>query len=50
MSQPQSTIKKYFRKLLDPRIRGRKRHLLLDIVVIAICATSGANNTQTNAA
>ncbi len=33
MSQPQSTIKKYFRKLRDPRIRGRKRHLLLDIVV-----------------
>jgi hypothetical protein len=44
MSQPQSTIKKYFRKLRDPRIRGRKRHLLLDIVVIAICATSGGCN------
>lgn len=44
MSQPQSTIKKYFRKLRDPRIRGRKRHLLLDIVVIAICATIGGCN------
>jgi len=44
MSQPQSTIKKYFRKLRDPRMRGRKRHLLLDMVVIAICATIGGCN------
>jgi predicted transposase YbfD/YdcC len=47
MSQPQSLIKKYFRPLRDPRIRGRKRHLLLDIVVIAICATiAGCNDWQ----
>jgi predicted transposase YbfD/YdcC len=47
MSQPQFLIKKYFRSLRDPHIRGRKRHLLLDIVVIAICATiAGCNDWQ----
>src|SRR5438093_13009293 len=32
------SIKKYFRWLPEPRVAGRSRHLLLDIVVIAICA------------
>jgi predicted transposase YbfD/YdcC len=32
------SIKKHFRHLPDPRVVGRTRHLLLDIVVIAICA------------
>jgi predicted transposase YbfD/YdcC len=32
------SIKKYFRSLPEPRVRGRSRHLLVDIVVIAICA------------
>jgi predicted transposase YbfD/YdcC len=31
------SIKKYFARLPDPRVRGRTRHLLLDIVVLAIC-------------
>lgn len=31
-------IKKYFRWLPEPRVAGRSRHLLIDIVVIAICA------------
>jgi predicted transposase YbfD/YdcC len=31
------SIKKHFRKLLDGRVRGRTRHLLVDIVVMAIC-------------
>jgi DDE family transposase len=31
------SIKTYFRKVLDPRVRGRSRHLLVDILVIAIC-------------
>src|SRR5271170_7737422 len=47
MSQPHYAIKKYFRKLHDPRVKGRRRHLLLDIVVIAICATiCGCNDWQ----
>jgi predicted transposase YbfD/YdcC len=47
MAQPHVAIKKYFRKLRDPRIRRRKRHLLLDIVVITICATiCGCNDWQ----
>lgn len=31
-------IKRYFRGLPEPRVKGRSRHLLVDIVVIAICA------------
>lgn len=38
MSQAQLTIKKHFRKLKDPRRAHRRRHLLMDIIVIAICA------------
>lgn len=30
-------IKKHFRRLRDPRVVGRSRHLLVDIVVMAIC-------------
>jgi predicted transposase YbfD/YdcC len=32
------SIRKHFRGLKDPRVVGRSRHLLIDIVVIAICA------------
>jgi len=32
------TIKRHFTKLKDPRLNRRKRHLLIDIIVIAICA------------
>jgi predicted transposase YbfD/YdcC len=32
------SIKKFFRLLPEPRVAGRSRHLLVDIVVIAICA------------
>jgi len=38
MAQPHITIKKHFRKLKDPRRAHRRRHLLMDIIVIAICA------------
>jgi predicted transposase YbfD/YdcC len=31
------SIKRYFRKVMDPRVQGRTRHLLIDIFVIAIC-------------
>jgi predicted transposase YbfD/YdcC len=36
ITQPGS-IKKHFRRLRDPRVGGRTQHLLIDIVVIAIC-------------
>jgi predicted transposase YbfD/YdcC len=32
------SLRKHFRDLKDPRVIGRSRHRLLDIVVIAICA------------
>jgi predicted transposase YbfD/YdcC len=41
MAQPRVAIKKYFRKLCDPRVRRRRRHSLLDIIAITICATIG---------
>jgi predicted transposase YbfD/YdcC len=47
MSQSLYSIKTYFRKLRDPRVAGRKRHLLLDLIVIAICGTiCGCNDWQ----
>jgi predicted transposase YbfD/YdcC len=30
-------IKKYFRRLKDPRVVGRSRHRLVDIIVLAMC-------------
>lgn len=35
------SIKRYFRKLKDPRVVGRTDHLLIDIIVMAICAVIG---------
>jgi predicted transposase YbfD/YdcC len=35
------SIKQYFRYLRDPRVVGRTRHLLTDLVVMAICAVIG---------
>src|SRR5262249_23767383 len=31
------SIKKPFRKVMDPRVKGRTDHLLVDILVLAIC-------------
>src|SRR6266850_7433161 len=40
-------IKKHFRRLKDPRRRHRRKYLLTDIIVIAICAViSGCNDWQ----
>ena len=36
-----SSIKKHFRTLPDPRVVGRSRHLLVDIIVLAICGVIG---------
>jgi len=47
MSHAHATIKKHFRNLKDPRRAHRKRHLLMDIIVISICAIiCGANDWQ----
>src|SRR5436305_13407936 len=34
-------IKKHFRRLQDPRVVGRTKHLLLDVIVMAICGVIG---------
>jgi hypothetical protein len=34
-------LRKHFRPLKDPRVVGRSRHLLLDIIVLAICGVLG---------
>ena len=31
------SIKRHFRTLQDPRVTGRSRHLLVDIIVVGIC-------------
>jgi predicted transposase YbfD/YdcC len=36
-----AAVKKHFRRLKDPRVVGRSRHLLIDIVMIAICGVIG---------
>jgi predicted transposase YbfD/YdcC len=47
MALPHITIKKYFGKLKDPRIKRRKLHRLLDIVTIALCGViCGCNDWQ----
>jgi predicted transposase YbfD/YdcC len=35
------SIKKHFRSLPDPRVVGRSRHRLIDIIVLAICGVIG---------
>jgi predicted transposase YbfD/YdcC len=35
------SLKKHFRGLQDPRVVGRTRHLLFDIIVMAICGVIG---------
>jgi hypothetical protein len=34
-------LKKHFRRLKDPRVVGRTKHLLFEIVALAICAVIG---------
>ena len=31
------SVQRYFARLRDPRLNRRKRHLLIDIIVIALC-------------
>lgn len=47
MSQSSLAVTRYFRRLRDPRLNRRKLHLLMDIIVIALCAViAGANDWQ----
>jgi predicted transposase YbfD/YdcC len=43
-------LRKSFRRLQDPRINRCKRHLLLDIVTMALCAVIGGADTWTDIA
>ena len=44
------SVKKHFRKLKDPRRRHCRRHLFLDILVIAICGVISGCNSWTQIA
>lgn len=47
MAQPHLNVKKYFRRLKDPRLKRHRRHLLLDIIVIGMCGViCGCNDWQ----
>lgn len=47
MSQSPLAVTRYFRRLRDPRLNRRKLHLLMDIIVIALCAViAGCNDWQ----
>ena len=43
--KPKTTIEDHFSPLKDPRMERTKRHKLIDIVIITICAViSGADD------
>jgi hypothetical protein len=44
-TKPAQSIPKHFASVRDPRIGNAKRHVRLDILVIAICAAIGGANT-----
>jgi predicted transposase YbfD/YdcC len=47
MSRPTLAIPKHFRSMKDPRVAGRRKHLLSDLIVISICAViCGCNDWQ----
>jgi predicted transposase YbfD/YdcC len=50
MATTSLSIKRHFRKLKDPRRRHRRRHLFLDILVIAICGVISGCNSWTQIA
>lgn len=47
MSRPTLAIPKYFRSLRDPRVAGRRKHLLPELIVMTICGViCGCNDWQ----
>lgn len=45
MTLSRLSLHKHIRRLKDPRLNRRKRHLLGDIVTIAVCAVLAGANT-----
>jgi predicted transposase YbfD/YdcC len=45
VATPPIDLSRYFRLLKDPRVRGRCRHLLLDVITIALCAVIAGAKT-----
>jgi predicted transposase YbfD/YdcC len=45
MAQSRLSLHKHLRRLHDPRLNRRKRHLLADILTIAVCAVLAGANT-----
>lgn len=45
MARQRFSLHKHIRRLLDPRLNRRKRHLLGDILTIAVCAVIAGANT-----
>ena len=51
MATSATSIQRYFARLRDPRLNRRKRHLLIDIIVITLCGViCGADDFQQVAA
>jgi hypothetical protein len=50
MAPSQLALRKCLRRLKDPRINRCKRHLLLDIIIMALCAVIGGADTWTDLA
>ena len=47
MKKQRPDIVSHFENLIDPRVEGKNRHLLTDIIVIAICGVvSGASGWE----
>ena len=47
MKTQQPDIASHFESLKDPRVEGKNQHLLIDIIIIAICAVvSGASGWE----
>jgi predicted transposase YbfD/YdcC len=47
MATPPLSVTRFFRRLRDPRRRHLRRHLLMDLIVITLCAViAGANDWQ----
>lgn len=44
--RPKTTIEQHFSEIQDPRVERTKRHLLVDIMTITLCAVIGGAETE----